>query len=263
MAQPLPQELSQVVTNRLMLLLHNIGHLGLVDPMEHKRFERDIATIEKTNADHAHLLRSVLASLDGDLDCAEHWAMNAARLNNSQANRVRLFTLANLGYATRGLRLARESLRAGEPDVSGSFSAAIAVGAFSTVMSVVNATPAASQMLASVANPSIALARRGADALARMGTTEEDLAAVLDVAGEVQREHRLLWLDQQPGIMVLSGDEGDDGAPAVHVSYRVDMSPREAAEVTLQVADRLAQRDIMPVGISVSFVGSQIERVAA
>ena len=208
-------------------------------------------------------MRSILASLEGDIDEAERWIQNAGLLNHPGANQARLFTLANLGYATRGLAHVRQSMRAGMADVSPMFGAALAVGAFTTIARIVDETPAASQVLAAIANPSIEVARRGAKALALAGCTEDELAHVLDVAGEVLRERRLLWLDPQPGFIVLDGTEGDGGTPGIHVSYRVDVSPHEAAEMASEVADRLAERDLMPVALSVSFIGSRVERLAA
>jgi hypothetical protein len=263
MAQLEPLELVKSVQERLLALLHTIGHLGAVNPMEHRRLERDIGIVEVTRASDAHLLRSILASLDGDIDEAERWTQNAGQLNHPEANQARLFTLANLGFASRGLAHARQSMRAGMADVSPMFGAALAVGAFTTITRIVDETPAASQMLAAIANPSIEVARRGAKALALAGCTEDDLARVLDVAGEVLREWRLLWLDPQPGFIALDGTEGDGGAPGVHVSYRVDVSPTEAAKMESEVANRLAERDFMPIGVSVSFIGSQVERLVA
>lgn len=261
-----PDELAATISERVTGLLLSAGRFGAVPEFERRQVARDLDTLAKTDAVSSFLLQSVMASLDGDEAEAERLVAKAAALGKTgeaEAEVVRMFTLANYGRASTALAVARRVLQAGRADVSRIISAAIGVGAVSTVLRVVEESVAAGQVLAADANPSIVLAKKAAKALALAGRTEDEVAAMLDVAGDVQREHGLLWLDRQPQIIALTGDESEDSAPGLHYYFRVDVTPREAAEMTGDVGWRLVDSDLVLNGLSVAFVGSRADAVSA
>jgi hypothetical protein len=141
--------------------------------------------------------------------------------------------------------------------------AILAAGGSETILKLVVASAAASQVFSSAANRAIENSRNAAGALQRMGRSEDELAAILDVAGEVQREHRFLWLDRVPQVISLTGEESVDSAPGVHYYFRVDASPAVAAEMTGEVGWRLVNRGLLSPGLSVAFVGSKAEAASA
>lgn len=259
-----PEELATAIGERIDRLLHSVGRFGSVPDFERRQIARDLDSLAKTDAASGFLFRSVMASLDGDEAEAERLAAKAAALGKAdEADVVRIFTLANYGRASAALALARRELYAGRADVSRIIPAAVGAGAMFTVTRLVEESVAAGQVLAAQANPSIQLAKKAAKSLTLAGRTEDELAAMLDVAGDVQREHGLLWLDRQPHIIALTGDESEDSAPGVHYYFRVDVTPREAAEMTGDVGWRLVDRGLVLGGLSVAFVGSRADALSA
>lgn len=261
-----PDELAYALGQRIDHLLLTIGRFGAVPEFERRQIDREIDRLAKTDAGNSFILRSQMACLDGQEAEAERQVSKAA-LCGATADRVaavRLFNLANYGRASDGLAHVRRELRAGHAGVSSMIPAAVGVGAVSTVTRVVDESVVGNQVLAAPANESIVLAKKADAALKLAGRTEDEVAAVLDVAGEVQREWGLLWLDRQPQIIALIGDESEDSAPGVHYHFRVDVTPREAADMTGDVGWRLVGRDdLARSGISVAFIGSRLQALSA
>jgi hypothetical protein len=141
--------------------------------------------------------------------------------------------------------------------------AILAAGGSETILHLVTASAAASQGFSAAGNQAIETSRHAAAALKLIGQTEDDLAAIIDVAGEVQRERRLQWLDRVPQVVSLNGNESTDSAPGVHYFFRVDASPVVAAEMTGEAGWRVIDRDLQRTGLSVAFVGSRVEAASA
>ncbi len=262
MGQAEPAELEKIVAARLTALLVSCGHLRGPTTFERARFERDLDSIEKHDAALAFTLRGVLAQLDGDIESVEQNVAKARHLNARGVDIILADAYSNLGFATRSLSLLREKMRAGVPDLSAYFSSALNSGAAVTMMSVVDQTQSVGQGLSQRANDLLPIARKIAATLADVGHTEDELALVLDVAGEVLREHKLLWLDDMPQIIVERNDS-EESAPGVHYYYRVDVSPQEAAALSGDIAWRLIDRDLAFPSMTVSLVGARQEALTA
>lgn len=263
MPQVLPESLTQRVADRLLELLHSATHSKSVQHFQRASLLRDIETIQKTDAQNAFLLRSILATLDGDIDEAERNVECARKLNAPGAAQQHLFALSNLGYAARALHVARTEMRPGVPELSNMIRAVMPVGIAQTAARVIDEAQLASQALCAAGNLAIDMARRIARSLELAGRTEDELVAILDVAGEAMRAKQLLWLDRMPHVITLTGAEGDDCAPGVHYLYRVAVSPREAAAMTSDIGWKLIERELDRPGLSVAFVGSKADAISA
>jgi hypothetical protein len=225
--------------------------------------DRLLEALQKVDAQSAFIQWAVLAMLDGDIDEVERNVQRAAKLGPSGANQQFLFGLSNLAYARRALVVAKEVMKASVPDLSQLLRAALPVGVAVTAAKVIDEAQAAGQVLSPEANAAIDLARRISKSLYLAGRNEDELVAMLDVAGESMRARKLLWLNLMPQVIALSGDEGDDSAPGVHYLYHVAVSPRVAAAMTSEVAWRLVEQDIDRPGLSVAFVGSSAYALSA
>ena len=262
MPQAQPLLLADDLLERINKLVHS-GHIGSVSEFEAARLEREIAAIAKDDAATAFVLRGILVSTSGDIEAAISNFDAARKLNAAAVDAAQMDALSNLGYASRALGLARSKMVAGSPDLSMMFPSALASGAAETVERVITDVQAFGQGLAPIANDLILLARDVAAALRSSGHTEDQLAAVLDVAGEVIREYRLLWLDQMPQVLVQSGEEDEDSAPGVHFLYRADISAAEGARLTGEIGWRLVDRDLMFTALTVAVVGMRREVLSA
>jgi len=264
MVQPQVKSLSESVFSRLVKLLHEAGHIGRIPAFERRQLTRDLEKLAATHAFEAQLGLSVMASLDGDESEAERLLTNATKIGDPlQAEAVRLFGLSNYGRATQGLDLLKRVAHPGMSDLSRFIREALPAGAFESISRLVDESAAMNQVLSSECNEHIAVARQGAAALQAAGLTEARLAQVLDVAGEVQRENGLLWLNGSPQFICLTGGESEDSAPGVHAYFRMDISPEEALKLTDEIGWRLVKKDLVQPGLSVTFIGAKDEAACA
>jgi hypothetical protein len=97
--------------------------------------------------------------------------------------------------------------------------------------------------------PALQLAEKASVALERLGVDEGELRSMMDVAGELLRRERMMWLGGAPDVTVLINDH------AVAVNYRLDASPQLAASLTWELAEALITRDLMRYGVTVGFIG--------
>lgn len=81
--------------------------------------------------------------------------------------------------------------------------------------------------------------------------SEADLQAILDVAGEVLREHSLFWLGSDPHL-----GASDD---ALLYQFCIAVDPQTASALTDEVLDRVISRDLDRPGLLFSFLGTQID----
>ena len=96
----------------------------------------------------------------------------------------------------------------------------------------------------------VELARKGVAVFERNHASDASVRRMIDVAGEVLREHRLFWLDEEPLIRTYSDDEG---AGLLYQLY-VGVSAEEAARMTDEVIVRLIEREIEVPGLSIAFI---------
>ena len=243
------------------------GHLNGPEEFERRLIERDLGILERTDPGTAHLLRADFASLFGDVERAMG-ELNIVREQvhgaDADLDHKELSIKSNLLFATDALVLARKSLVAGAPDLSSIMGYGLAIGAAQTLVKMIDDTQDHDQVLAASANAIIPLARQVAAALKASGRTEDELAAVINAAGELMRERKLLWIDPQPQIIALT-ETTDDVSPGVHYIFRMKLTSAEAAELTGELGWRLVDLGLVDPALTVSFMGSvvQDQRAAA
>lgn len=264
MAVPTALPLAHQVLPLVLNILEERGHVGRVDAFQRARITRDLARLEETDAFSASIGYSFLASIEGDEAEAERQVQRAWLIGDKDnAQVVRLFNLSNYGRASKALALARSVIRPGSAFLSKFLQALLPIGAVSTISANVDAAVAANHVLSADANPIIVKARAVEAALNAAGRTEDELAALIDIAGDVLRERGLLWQDRGPEIVVLDGSESEDSAPSVGFHYRVAVTPKVAAEMSAAVGWRAIDRDADRLGLTVAFIGTDIAALAA
>jgi hypothetical protein len=99
----------------------------------------------------------------------------------------------------------------------------------------------------------VTAAERSIQVLEALGLAEQDLTAQLEVAGEILREHRLWWQEEMPVIRAVNGAEHR----GVLYQFMVGVSPAMAASLSDELVERIVDRDLDKIGLSVCFVSSQ------
>ncbi len=212
---------------------------------EIRQQERQLDKLACVDAFGASILRALLVQLYGDLEESLHWTRNARKLRSSPedlatVDRVESVIFTNLGYFSRGAKLlvaqkehhqidqAHLMLTSGAWEELGSLYGKFVPTEFPRAVTAVET------------------ARRCNMSLQSMGVTQDHLQAVLDLAGEVLRKHRLLFLEDQPIIR----DCGD----AVLYQLLIRVEPRKAIELTDEVIDGMIDRELDAPGLTFSFI---------
>ena len=95
---------------------------------------------------------------------------------------------------------------------------------------------------------------QAADLLERTGTTDEEVTALLDIAGEIMREKRLFYMGRLPEFTVLDDDETEH---CVFLTFAVGETPEVVSDMMFELASRAADRlPRIPPGFSVGFSAS-------
>lgn len=87
--------------------------------------------------------------------------------------------------------------------------------------------------------------------LTEFGVSDAQVGAILEVAGEVLQEHRLLFVGNGPEVEAfdIPGE-----LRAVHMTYRLAVTASEAVSIYLEFIEKLFHRDMeLPKGFHVSF----------
>lgn len=94
---------------------------------------------------------------------------------------------------------------------------------------------------------------RAADILASFGTTDQQIGAVVDVAGGVLFEYGYTYSDEAQFACI----QGGDGERLVRLQFRVAAPSSVVARLYLEFVDRLIDADMdMPAGFLISFIGA-------
>lgn len=92
---------------------------------------------------------------------------------------------------------------------------------------------------------------QAANLLERTGTTDEEVTALLDIAGEIMREKRLFYMGRLPEFTVLDNDETEH---CVFLTFAVGETPEVVSDMMFELASRAADRlPRIPPGFGVGF----------
>lgn len=208
------------------------------------------------------LLRASLYSATGQFDEAEKMFRNVEANHGIAAARAgRFHHLVNHGFATEAMKHA-DLLFANRENYNFAAIAAlvIAAGGFSNVVDKLELSQRNQEVL-KMTTTVLDLAKRGVEALTPLGVSDAQMAAMLDLAGERLRAHKLYWQGDLPDVRVLLPERG---GPALMFDYRVFVSPQESARMTWDLTEALVGHDLDIPGVHIGFVGTDLPvRLAA
>jgi len=155
---------------------------------------------------------------------------------------------ANLGFASKALSAFRRVVDIQNMNVTVGIHTGVACGAFQRIEELANQAELAKMDLSGIKN--LPKWRAAAAAMSHQGVTDDEYARVVDLAGEVIRSRKLLWQDKAPGVVANGLD-----CPVV-LTMRVDVTPTEAAQMSLEFADKMIDADLHLMPLLVAFVGT-------
>lgn len=255
MRAAVPLSLQQDLTQRANELLRNVKRLGDIPVFELRRLMSDLdrlAAVDRVTADD---IRSTLYLLSGQDDAAEACIRNIERLGSPGiAAFRRLVHSINLLKSAESRESISKCFDVGFPSLVNVIESGMSVGAFSLVNSLIDQAQQRNLVIVD-AVAQIAKTRLGAAVLNKLSITDEQIGKVIDVAGDMLRSRKLVWLNDMPDIRI-SGDIS--ATPGVLMAYRVDVSPSEAADMTCELVERQIAQDIDLQGFSVCFIGTDV-----
>lgn len=236
-----PETIAKELNDQISGWLSN-AHL-YADPasFELKYLWKSADKLSLADAYAASLTKAMIAHLCGDLNDAYRWIKNARNWPNDQkSEEIEAIVLSNLGYFSRvAVVLRSESVSADE-----SFAAvALLSGAFDTLIDRWTSSPYGAT---ESGREDILVAERCRMSLKQVGVSEEQMRAMLDVAGGVLRRHKMFFAGQRPLIRSIH-----DGV-LYQLPVRANLA--ETAAMTDEVLHELVELDLDAPGLAFSFI---------
>jgi hypothetical protein len=246
----MPATIAADVTEKLNQLIDaTTGYRSSTD-FELRALLRECDKLANADAFSASLNRAYAVHLTGDLDSAKYWLTNAGKFPGSRLTIAHAWTgiHCNLGF----FAIAANSFASLPPDVCTDrehlASLGLLCGAFSDVIAKSEGTSVAGPL-----DDLVRIARRSTMVLETLKVDRNQMAAVLDAAGEVLRRHKLLFAGELPVVHTL---DDADGVGMLY-QYVVPVDCETADAMTNEVIDLLIDRDLDRLGIAFSFVPKQ------
>lgn len=250
MSQPSTVTIASDLRLRLRPILLDSGRFRSTDDFEVCRLLRDCDQLQKADAALASLVRAEIYQVLGAVDEIEKWADNAYKLglvNDSLA--LRAIAYSNLGFFSKSSALFAEVVKVSRGQVNQHLALGLTCGSFVDMQEAAQAWVAAGGTIN--CEDKVMYASSISAVMKRLEVSEATLRELMDEAGHVMRTRRLLWLNECPDYLISEQNE----APFLAVQYQVKVQPYEAAQMTWELAEALAERGVMPPSLTVSFVG--------
>lgn len=242
------ETIARELTDRLNSLHASSATYVGDDDFEFRRLLRDCDKLISADAINGYACRGLAHVLTGNVDeLYKH--MEKAKAISGEATDFCDFmlaqALAKLGYFSRAQALFIPSADPALGRFGHRSKAALGMGA---VIALSEMFESADAMKLAYHSP---VDREETEAMASImreaGVTDGDLAAMMDFAGLVARNHGLRIKQQEIRLLNL------DGEKFVHVEVKVDCSAREAADMVFEVAELVSESDRSLPAIHVSF----------
>ncbi|WP_322470256.1 hypothetical protein SOM08_06020 [Hydrogenophaga sp. SNF1] len=256
MVAPQPLSKAEELQGRVRAFIRSVGNVNAKESMTFRRLVRDAQDLAKTNVVEGNCLEGVLVGLVGDDTQAERLFANAAANQGGVvAKAARLSHLVNRMYFSDAFKLGVELVARREGlQFHNLAHRLLMAGGFHAVLSAVDESRQRGEVLQLTKD--IEAARAAVDVLDRLGIDDQHCMRVLDTLGEVVRAEGLVWLDDFPGMSVLS-DVDDESA--LTVSFRFAITPAQAAELGWRFSELLVERDLDRSGFYVQVLGQGAE----
>lgn len=230
-----------------MTALRALARIMDADAPDVVTLTRQIDTLAQTDADKAGTLRAALLHLTGD----HHGALAQLRQRDVPDRHAELSILVDACQCNEAQDLYAQHGHLDGDTFSYMLKYGYGCGAFRQMA---NFARSAQHMTftdhAAVPFDEIFTIER---LLSDLNIEDKDTAGILEVAGQVMRDNRLLFLGEKPSVDVF---DIPDELKAIHLTYHLPTTPEHAAAIAVDFVERLVDRDIpVPQGLHVTFSG--------
>ena len=247
-----PASIDRDLTLALEALFRSHETFREVDDLKISKIRLLIERLQKVNRIEADIAAADLETFFVNYDAAKRAVRNIAVLGDKNKAELTDFRIeSNFLNATRALAFSAKAISSpGDYSLGKIFMSCISIGAFQTVERAVESANKEQRVIMN--DGCIPIARKAASVLNRLGVSEAEVAACIDVAGVMLQERKILWLNPSPDIHVVGEAEGE---PGIAMEFRLPVSPAEASDMTWEWCDKLIDADLYRAGVTFGFVG--------
>lgn len=253
-----PQTVTDKLAKEVDEFLAGVKHTDSYNKMVFTRLMKQAIELQSKGGQviEGCVLRSFLYSSTGQFAAAEKMLDNVKANNgHSQARAAKFHQLVNHGFATEALEHA-DLFFANRAQYSfvEIAKSVMAAGGFSKVVEHLELSQRNQEVL-KMTTTVLNIARQGGEVLKLLEVSDAQIAAMLDLAGEILRANKLYWQGDMPDMHVLLPE---NGGPALMYDYRVFVSPQESARMNWELTEALVGHDLDIPGIHIGFVGTDL-----
>lgn len=246
-----PATIATNIGQQLHAQMSQMGHFYDADSFILLRIDAENKKLMSVDPAGFYRNLAVIAHMRGNLEALEAHLLKAQKINkfdvDNETTRVCLY--ANLGFASKALEFFNNSVDIKHGNLSQFASNASGIGAFQRSIEIMQQASLAKLELP---NLELMTALNEAGVILRdQGVADALCAKIIDVAGEVLRSRKLFWLNPHPAICV------NKASRTVAMCMAVDVSPDEAANMTMETATKLIALNLDSAAFYVSFRGEK------
>lgn len=234
---------------RVADLLVRSTHYADSNTFEVKALLKDADKLTNAVPFAGSLIKAEVHHVCGDVEGFRYWISNARKLGGAlHADQSEMIGLGNLGFFSEAAPLYKKVASVPTGQLGTVFGLGLLLTSFAHMIKAAQAAELAQLQLEGIEG--LPLAQKGAAIMTKLELEESQVQAVLDVAGEVLRKHRMFWQQSAPEIRVV---DNADGASMLYQLY-IGASAQEACRLTDEVIDLMVLRDIDAPGVAFSFL---------
>lgn len=246
-----PKAISSTISNKICELQEGATRFLMADRIDMVKLIKDARNLIRTDAGNAHIALGMIYQLTGDIENAVKHLKNAKKLGASNAMTALTVAYSNLGFFSKAQEVFKDSQnpKTGEGFFLMYATVGLASGAFATLNNFINQSIDMNLDMSSISVDK-SMVERSAKVLNDADISDAQVAAIMDIAGEVMRENRLFFHGKAPEISI--GDSHGTN-PCVYIGYLLPVTPAEAADLYMEFTARLFSRmDSVPEAIHIS-----------
>lgn len=256
MAQAIPLSKADDILKRCSIFIESTKRFDDFNQFEFLRLTKDCNQLAKSDAVTANLYLASLYAITGHTDKFEYSLKVVENLNQPHKARLwRLLGYSNMLHAVKAAELADMALAHREDVLFTDLMKTItAVGGVHSIVKAFDNAMERNELLVNMTDL-LDISRRASNVLHEVGLTQEHATAWIEAAGEVMRDHRLLWLGDGPIIDVF---DNDSELRLVSWKFKVWTTAEEAARLDDELFSKIVDRDLDKPGVLVSFLGVNV-----
>lgn len=227
---------------------------GVFDERGYYALRTECDRVAGKNVLIADARRALLASVSNKPDHFQDAIKNLrANHHHIRADFEEFNNFLNNGYALNAhAKLINIISSRNRVDIEGdiSWGAIFTLGAFRSMQGLISSGPTGDALMA--VNPLFVRLREVLDVMDQLNIDDISIVRMKEVAGEIMREKNRIWAGEKSYV---TASIAEDSAPQLLIEYFVGVTPREAAAMSWDLAERLIDRELDVPGVALNFLG--------